>query len=82
MTPLMQFVLRALRSTLIVCAGLVALFFAIEIWKNWFLVAERTPEPRDFVFLGVLLVIFAGSLLLVRAITRELRKRHSDNTRT
>ena len=74
MPALMQFILRAVRSTLIVCAGLVALFFALEVWKNWFAGAERTLDVRDYGFLIVLLAIFGGSLLLVRSISRELRK--------
>ncbi|CAN5510602.1 hypothetical protein BH10PSE7_BH10PSE7_00750 [soil metagenome] len=74
MPPLMQFILRSIRAGLIVCSGLVGLFFAIEIWKNWFSGAEHVLVARDYAFLVVLVLIFSGSLLLVRSITRELRK--------
>jgi formate hydrogenlyase subunit 3/multisubunit Na+/H+ antiporter MnhD subunit len=74
MTPLMQFILRALRATLIVCAGLVALFLAIEIWKNWLSGAEHVLAARDYGFLFVLVALFTGSIVLVRSISRELRK--------
>ena len=72
MSPLAQLILRALRAAAVVSAGLLVLFIGIELAKNY--VVGRIPEPRDWGFLGVLVTILFVAVLLVRAITRELRR--------
>lgn len=72
MTPLMRLLLRALRAASIVSAGLVVLFIALEVLKNY--LVGRLPEGRDWAFLVVLIIMLVGALLLARAISRELRK--------
>jgi hypothetical protein len=67
-------VLRLLRIGLLFCAGSVALFFAIEIWKNWLSGAEHEMAVSDYAFLAVLVAIFAATLALVRSIAGEIRK--------
>lgn len=66
--------LRFLRLGLLFCAVCVALFFAIEVWKNWFAGAYHEMSLPDYAFLAVLVAVFAGALALVRGITREIRK--------
>lgn len=72
MSPLAQLILRALRAGAIVSAGLLVVFIAIELAKNYFV--GRVPEPRDWGFLAVLVTILFVAVLLIRAITRELRR--------
>lgn len=66
--------LRALRLGLLFCAICVALFFAIEVWKNWFSGAHHDMFVADYAFLTALVAVFAGALALWRSIAREIRK--------
>jgi hypothetical protein len=73
MSHLPLLLLKVLRTGLLVCAGLVGLSFLIEVWKNWLSGAQHEMSAPDYVFLAVLVVVFAGALALVRAIVREIR---------
>jgi len=44
------------------------------VWKNWLWVADHVMSAADYGFLGILLAVLAGSLILARAIRREIRK--------
>jgi len=66
--------LRVLRAASIVCAVVVGLIIAIELWKRWLVGTERYLVPSDYVFLVVLFGLLLGLVLLARAITRELRR--------
>ena len=68
--------LRVLRAAAIVCAAVVALIMAIEVWKRWLVSTGTGPVAADYVFFAVLIGLFLGLILLVRAITRELRRSH------
>lgn len=72
-TPAAMF-LRVLRAAVIVCAAIVVLIMAIEVWKRWFVGAQQQLVTSDYVFLAVLIGLFLGLFLLARAITRELRR--------
>jgi len=72
-TPAAVF-LRILRAAVVVCAAIVVLIMAIEIWKRWFLDARQQLITSDYVFLAVLIGLFLGLVLLARAISRELRR--------
>lgn len=76
-SPILLLVLKLLRIGLLFCAGSVALFFAIEIWKVWLSGADHELAVPDFAFLAVLIAIFAATLALVRGIAREIRKMES-----
>ncbi len=72
-TPAAMF-LRVLRAAAIVCAAVVALIMAIEFWKRSMVGVEQHLVAGDYVFFSVLVGLFAGLVLLARAITRELSR--------
>ena len=72
-TPASMF-LRILRAAAIVCAAIVILIMAIEVWKRSLVGDGQQLVPADYVFLGVLVGLLLGLVLLARAITRELRR--------
>jgi hypothetical protein len=71
MTPLGRVILMAMRWGLWFMAGIIALFFAIEIGKRVGALAQMTR--LDITFLAVLAILFLAALWLARAIGRELR---------
>ena len=71
MTPLGKVILMAMRWGLWFMAGIVALFFAIEIGKRGGALSELTR--LDITFLAVLAILFIAALWLARAIGRDLR---------
>jgi len=66
--------LRVLRAGSIVCAAVVVLIMAIEIWKRWLAGVGQPALPADYIFFAVLVGLLLGLVLLARAITRELRR--------
>jgi hypothetical protein len=60
-----------MRWGLWIMAGLIAVFFVIEIAKHEGGLAALTRQ--DITFLVVLILLFAFALWLARAISRELR---------
>lgn len=71
MSPLGRLILKVMRWGLWVMAGLVAVFFAIEIGKREGGLATLTRQ--DITFLVILVLLFAFALWLARAISRELK---------
>ncbi|MGE3832018.1 MAG: hypothetical protein AB7F76_13565 [Parvibaculaceae bacterium] len=71
MSPLGRLILKAMRWGLWGVAGLIAVFFAIEIGKHGGSLAALTRQ--DITFLVILVVLFAFALWLARAISRELK---------
>jgi hypothetical protein len=71
MSPLGRLILMAMRWGLWIMAGLVAVFFAIEIGKRGGTLSVLTRQ--DITFLVVLALLFALALWLARAISRELK---------
>ncbi len=74
MDPLTRLLLRLLRIGLFFCAFAAGAILAIEVWKNWLWVADHVMSAADYGFLGVLLAVLAGSLVLARTIRREMAK--------
>jgi hypothetical protein len=74
-TPASLF-LRVLRAASIVCAAIVALIMAIELWKRWLGGMGQPPAAADYLFFAVLIGLFLGLVLLCRAISRELHRSH------
>ena len=74
MDPLTRLLLRLLRIGLFFSAFAAAAILAIEVWKNWLWVADHVMSAADYGFLGILFAVLAGSLILARAIRREIRK--------
>jgi hypothetical protein len=73
-TP-MAMVLRILRAAALLCAAVVVLIMAIELWERWFVSAESQLVGSDYMFMAVLVGLLLGLVLLARAITRELRSK-------
>jgi hypothetical protein len=73
-SPVLVVLLKLLRIGVVFCAASVLFFFLIEVWKNWGSGATHIISLPDYVFLAVLVAVFAGALALVRAIAREIRK--------
>jgi len=72
-TPI-ALLLRVLRAAAIVCAAMVVLIMAIEVWKRWLIGLGQQPVAADYFFFAVLIGLLLGLILLARAITRELRR--------
>ena len=66
--------LRVLRAAAIVSAIMVVLIMAIELWKRWLIGLGQLPVAADYVFFAVLIGLLLGLILLIRAISRELRR--------
>ena len=71
MSPLGRLILKVMRWGLLGAAGLVAVFFAIDIGKRDGGFAAMTRQDLSFLVILVLLFVFA--LWLARAISRELK---------
>ena len=71
MSPLGRLILMAMRWGLWITAGLIAVFFAIEVGKRAGAFAAMTRQ--DVTFLVILVLLFVLALWLARAISRELR---------
>jgi hypothetical protein len=71
MSPLGRLILLAMRWGLWGLAGLVAVFFVIEIAKRDGGLASLNRQ--DITFLVILVLLFVFALWLARAISRELR---------
>jgi urea transporter len=73
MSPLARFLMSILEKSTWVAGGLLALFAAILLWQRY------TPEgfawqQGDKGFLGLLAVLFALAVYLVRSFKKEMDK--------
>lgn len=75
-TPVVM-LLRVLRAATIVCAVMVVLIMAVELWKRWLIGLGQQPVAADYAFFVVLIGLLLGLVLLARAISRELRRSQS-----
>jgi xanthine/uracil permease len=74
MSPLGRLILQAMRVGSIFVAGCVLFFMGILIWQKWLSQAAPPAVRGDFVFLGILAVLFVGALWLARSVSRELKR--------
>jgi hypothetical protein len=72
MSPLGRLILRAMRAGAFFAAGCVLLFMGILIWQKWLSQTGPAANNGDFVFLGVLAILFVGALWLARSVSKEL----------
>lgn len=72
MSPLGRLILRAMRAGSFFAAGCILLFMAILVWQKWLSQPAPSANNGDFVFLGILAVLFVGALWLARSMGKEL----------
>ncbi len=75
MSPLLKLLMKVLRAGAIAAAVLVALFIGIQIWQRSGAGGFAAMTRQDIGFNIVMILMLIGALLLVRAISRELREK-------
>ncbi len=81
MSPLARLLISILRWGSMGSVGLILVFAGILTWQRW---TPSGPQfaRADWVFLGVLAVLLALALYLVRAIAREIAANGPNNPPT
>jgi uncharacterized membrane protein YedE/YeeE len=73
MSPLGFIILRFLQYGVGFCAASLGVFLAALIWDRWLAAAPGSIGGGGWGVLVIVAVCFAGSLWLLRAISRELK---------